>query len=108
VFLLFLTALSLHTRVFRIQFPREVTSEESRFGRIANGYLSGTYFFDRQPPLGAMLLAAGARLADYSGDFSFNTGDAYGSLFYVSMRFTSVLFSALVAPIGYFTLRHIL
>jgi dolichyl-phosphate-mannose--protein O-mannosyl transferase len=109
--ILFLTALGVITRFFRIQYPPYVVFDEVYFGNFTNWYLSGTYFTDIHPPLAKLIMAGVARCAGYKGDINFEAlGDArtYPNMTYVLLRVTPAFFGALCIPLIYFAMRAML
>jgi dolichyl-phosphate-mannose--protein O-mannosyl transferase len=111
VAILFLTALGMITRVFRIQFPPYVVFDETYFGTFTNWYLSGTYFTDIHPPLAKLIMAGVANYAGYKGDYDFyGLGDSkkYPTMMYVTLRLTPAFFGALCIPLIYFAMRAML
>lgn len=111
VAIIFLTAIGMITRIFRIQYPAYVVFDEVYFGNFTNYYLKGTYFHDIHPPLAKLIMAGVAYYAGYKGDYQF---EAYGedkkypSMTYVSLRMTPAFFGALCVPLSYFIMRAML
>jgi dolichyl-phosphate-mannose--protein O-mannosyl transferase len=109
--ILFLTALGMITRIFRIQYPPYVVFDEVYFGNFTNWYLSGLYFTDIHPPLAKLIMAGVAHYAGYKGDFNFELlgeGKRYPNMNYVPLRITPAFFGALCVPLTYFSIRAML
>jgi dolichyl-phosphate-mannose--protein O-mannosyl transferase len=109
--ILFLTALGMITRIFRIQFPPYVVFDEVYFGNFTNWYLNGLYFTDIHPPLAKLIMAGIAHYTGYQGDFHFgqlNDTKRYPNLNYVPLRIAPTFFGALCVPLIYFAMRAML
>lgn len=66
--LILVTAVGLATHLLYLGEPAEVVFDEVYFANFTNYYTHGEYFFDIHPPLGKLLLFAGSRLLNYSGN----------------------------------------
>ncbi|OHT02796.1 Dolichyl-phosphate-mannose-protein mannosyltransferase [Tritrichomonas foetus] len=107
VAILFFTALGVITRIFRIQYPKNVVFDELYFGNFTNYYLRGQYFHDIHPPLAKLIMVGMAHMAGYKGEYSF-TGPEYKSMAYVALRMTPAFFGALCVPLSYLIMRAML
>lgn len=95
-----LTLLAALTRFVNLPHPNEIVFDETYFANFAHNYLTGTKFFDAEPPLGKFLIAGGEHL------FGFNSfgwraapalfGTAVVPLFYV---FAKRLFGGTLIPL---------
>eukprot|EP00794_Sanderia_malayensis_P020305 gene20305-22297_t len=95
-------ALSLTSRLYNIENPPKVCWDETHFGKFANHYLNGTFFFDVHPPLGKMLLALAGWISGYGGGFAFDKpGDPYGEEKYVGMRIFCALLGGFCIPLAF-------
>ena len=91
------------TRLWMIQSPSQVVFDEVHFGKFASSYFDGQYYFDIHPPLGKLLIAAGAALGGYGqyvkehGVFDFATiGEQYAGMPYVGFRLFPAIAGALL------------
>ena len=98
-----LIVLGLMTRFIFISTPAQVVFDEVHFGKFVSSYFSGNYYFDIHPPLGKMIIAAGAWFGGYgdyvaqNGVFSFkDIGGDYGSAPYLWFRFLPALAGSLI------------
>jgi hypothetical protein len=46
--------------------------DELHFGKLASLYINGTFYFDQNPPLGVMTLAAMGRLLGFTGVWTYD------------------------------------
>lgn len=96
------------TRGYNISDPPHVCWDETHFGKFANHYLNGTFFFDVHPPLGKMLLALAGHMTNYNGSFPFHApGDLYGDTNYVGMRVFCATLGGLCVPLIYLTVKEL-
>ena len=51
--------------------PRHVVFDEMHYGKYASLYLKNIFFFDSNPPLGKMMIAAAGYLAGFDGRFRY-------------------------------------
>lgn len=104
VFPLLLTALSAFMRIYRIDANDGVVWDEAHFGKFGSYYLKREFYFDVHPPLGKLLVALSGYLADYTGNFAFESGQKYpDDCNYVLMRCLNCLFGILCTPLAYKT-----
>ncbi len=103
-----LIVLGLITRFAFFSNPAKVVFDEVHFGKFVSSYFTGKYYFDIHPPLGKMIIAAGAWLGGYgdyvgqNGVFPFqNIGDDYGGAPFVWFRFFPALVGSLI-PLAVF------
>lgn len=80
------------------------------YGKYASMYLRGTFYFDANPPLGKMLIAAAGWLAGYDGQgFEFDKiGAAYPDAVPVaSLRLIPAVCGCLLSPALYLLLTEL-
>ena len=105
--LLLVTAVAMYTRLRGLDFPSKVVFDEVHFGKFASYYLQHRFFFDVHPPLGKMLIALFGWCTATDPHYKFDTiGEDYpdGVSFY-AMRFALAMFSAMLVPVAYLTVR---
>jgi dolichyl-phosphate-mannose-protein mannosyltransferase len=99
-----LTALSAAIRLYRINVAPKVLWDEAHFGKFGSYYLKHEFYFDVHPPLGKLLVGLSGYLANYDGNFAFESGNSYTSdVNYVLMRCFNCLFGILCTPLAYKT-----
>ncbi|XP_028312223.1 protein O-mannosyl-transferase 1 isoform X2 [Gouania willdenowi] len=104
VLLLVLSALSLWTRLSHLSSPRAVVFDEVYYGQFVSLYMKRVFFVDDSGPvLGHMILALGAYLGGFDGNFAWNRiGAEYPSGVCVwSLRLIPAICGALCVPLGY-------
>uniref|UniRef100_A0AAY4AE78 Protein O-mannosyl-transferase 1 n=1 Tax=Denticeps clupeoides TaxID=299321 RepID=A0AAY4AE78_9TELE len=104
VLLLGVTFLGLLTRLGGIQFPKAAVFDEVYYGQLVSLYVKQIFFIDESgPPLGHMVLALGAYLGGFDGNFAWNRiGAEYPSNVPVwNLRVIPALAGALCVPLGY-------
>lgn len=91
------------TRFLWISRPPQVVWDEQHFVGFTNDYLQGRFFFDRQPPLGDLILLAGLKIAHaHSTDVKLSAGEPYPPHYpYIAFRFLPALAGALLPVILY-------
>ncbi|XP_046904211.1 protein O-mannosyl-transferase 1 isoform X1 [Hypomesus transpacificus] len=102
--LVLVTALGLWTRLHGIQFPKAVVFDEVYYGQFVSLYMKQVFFIDESgPPLGHMILALGAYLGGFDGNFIWKgIGAEYSSNVPVwSLRLLPALAGSLCVPLGY-------
>ncbi|MCM8784146.1 MAG: phospholipid carrier-dependent glycosyltransferase [Candidatus Omnitrophica bacterium] len=99
--LLFLTLLSLLTRLINLSSVNKVVFDEVHYGKYISSYLKREYFFDDHPPLAKLFMAGLAKLFSLDPKTSFeHIGSAYPKetpLFV--LRLVPALFGALLIPL---------
>lgn len=99
-----LTTLSAAIRLYRINVAPKVIWDEAHFGKFGSYYLKHEFYFDVHPPLGKLLVGLSGYLANYDGNFVFDSGNSYTSdVNYVFMRSFNCLFGILCTPLAYKT-----
>nr|XP_014340849.1 PREDICTED: protein O-mannosyl-transferase 1 isoform X2 [Latimeria chalumnae] len=79
--LMVLTVLGLVSRLQDLTYPRAVVFDEVYYGQFVSLYMKRIFFLDDSgPPLGQMLLAFGAYLGGFDGNFLWNRIGAENSL----------------------------
>jgi dolichyl-phosphate-mannose--protein O-mannosyl transferase len=99
---------SIATHFYRISFPNVVCFDEAYFGRFTDHYIRREYFLDIHPPLGKLVLFAGAVLTRYNGSLEIGEDSLareYLNNSYIALRMTNAVFSCLCPLLLYFTLR---
>ncbi|XP_033634905.1 protein O-mannosyl-transferase 2-like isoform X1 [Asterias rubens] len=102
--LLAVSAVSLMTRLYKLNEPEHVCWDETHFGKMASYYINRTFFFDVHPPLGKMLIGLSGALSGYDGRFTFeNPGQEYNDANYMGMRAFCAILGSAVAPLSFLT-----
>lgn len=104
VLLLVVSALALWTRLSGLSYPNSVVFDEVYYGQFVSLYMKRVFFIDDSgPPLGHMILAAGAYLGGFDGNFVWNRiGAEYPETVSVwSLRLIPALCGALSVPLVY-------
>ncbi|XP_046848331.1 protein O-mannosyl-transferase 2-like isoform X2 [Xenia sp. Carnegie-2017] len=102
VVLLVLTLLTLFSRYHKLTEPRHICWDETHFGKHANFYIAGQFFFDVHPPLAKMSIAWAGLLTGYDGHFPFEKpGDQYDDSTYIGMRVFCAVMGSLCVPLAY-------
>lgn len=105
---LFLLIAGSAIHFFQLDQPRQVVFDEVHFGKFSSAYFTGENFFDIHPPLGKLIIAAGAKLGGY-GDylkenppFPFeDIGEEFNSVPFLGFRFFPALAGTLL-PLAVF------
>lgn len=87
-----LTAVAALTRFLFLNWPPEIVFDETYFANFAQNYLTGTKFFDAEPPLAKFIIAGGEWL------FGFNS---------LGWRFMPALFGTAVIPLMYLLVKRL-
>ncbi|XP_014672855.1 PREDICTED: protein O-mannosyltransferase 1-like [Priapulus caudatus] len=105
VALILLSAVAMATRFWQLSQPASIVFDELHFGKFAALYMNRTFFFDYHPPLGKQLLALGAWLGNFDGNFKFERiGQSYASTVPIwHMRLIPALCGSLIVPVAYQT-----
>uniref|UniRef100_A0AAQ6A0U0 dolichyl-phosphate-mannose--protein mannosyltransferase n=1 Tax=Amphiprion ocellaris TaxID=80972 RepID=A0AAQ6A0U0_AMPOC len=102
--LVLVSLLALWTRLSRLSYPNAVVFDEVYYGQFVSLYMKRVFFIDDSgPPLGHMILALGAYLGGFDGNFVWNRiGAEYPSSVSVwSLRVLPALCGALCVPLVY-------
>ncbi|KAI8599916.1 Dolichyl-phosphate-mannose-protein mannosyltransferase-domain-containing protein, partial [Dissophora ornata] len=107
ILLMFLVAIAVFVRIWKLAVPGAVVFDEQHFGGFAGDYLKGEFFMDIHPPLGKMLYAAVAYMLGFNGDFEFIPGRLYTkNIPYIGMRMFAVACGVGLIPISYLTIKR--
>lgn len=108
VCMLVVFVLSLAARTIALGSIHQVVFDEVHFGKFISSYsATHTRFFDIHPPIGKLLIAGGAYLAGYNGQFSFDhIGQPYGDVPIGAIRMVPAFFGALLPLIIMILLRQ--
>ncbi|XP_029018976.1 protein O-mannosyl-transferase 1 isoform X2 [Betta splendens] len=102
--LLLVSAFAFWTRLGHLSYPNAVVFDEVYYGQFVSLYMRRVFFVDDSgPPLGHMILALGAYLGGFDGNFAWNRiGAEYPSSVSVySLRLLPALCGALCVPLVY-------
>uniref|UniRef100_A0A3B4XGL8 Protein O-mannosyltransferase 1 n=1 Tax=Seriola lalandi dorsalis TaxID=1841481 RepID=A0A3B4XGL8_SERLL len=102
--LLLVSLLALWTRLSHLSYPNAVVFDEVYYGQFVSLYMKRVFFIDDSgPPLGHMILALGAYLGGFDGNFVWNRiGAEYPSSVSVwSLRLLPAVCGALCVPLVY-------
>lgn len=102
--LVLVTAVSLWTRLSRLSYPNAVVFDEVYYGQFVSLYMKRVFFVDDSgPPLGHMMLALGAYLGGFDGNFMWNRigADYPPSVCVYALRLLPAVCGALVVPLVY-------
>lgn len=95
-----LTLLALLLRLVNLPHPGEIVFDETYFAKFAQHYLTGTEFFDAEPPLGKFLIAFGEWVFGSDPNAHSPTG-AFG------WRVVPALFGTAVIPLMYLLAKRL-
>ncbi|KAK4878938.1 hypothetical protein RN001_007084 [Aquatica leii] len=95
--------ISLVTRMYKLQEPKNVVFDELHYGKYVTLYMRNTFFFDSHPPLGKQLIAATAYVAGFDGKYKFERiGSAYTDVVPLfALRFVPALCGSALIPAVY-------
>ncbi len=104
---LIVIVVALCTRVFFLSYIPQVVFDEVHFGKFISSYCcTHERFFDIHPPVGKLLIAAGAYLSGYNGLFPFEyIGQPFVDVPISGIRMVPALFGTLLAGVIYVLLR---
>lgn len=93
--ILLLLAISVATHFAFFGHPNETVFDEVHFGKFISAYYTHEYYFDIHPPLGKLIIAGVAKLADFKPGFSFSQiGESFPDNTYRALRFLPSLAGA--------------
>lgn len=100
------TFIALQVRFKKIGIASKVVWDEAHFGKFGSHYIKHEFYHDVHPPLGKMLIGLSEWLADFDGDFDFQSGARYPEdVDYKTMRYFNAMFSAWCVPVTYFAAK---
>lgn len=99
--------IALLARVLFLSYIPQVVFDEVHFGKFISAYCcTHERFFDIHPPIGKLIIAAGAHLSGYDGLFSFQyIGQPFTNVPIAGIRLVPALFGTLLAGVVYILLR---
>jgi dolichyl-phosphate-mannose-protein mannosyltransferase len=108
VWILVVFMLSFTVRAAALGAINQVVFDEVHFGKFISSYCcTHERFFDIHPPIGKLIIAAGAYLSGYSGDFSFDSiGQTYTNIPIAAIRMVPAFAGALLPVIIFILLRQ--
>ena len=110
-FALIVGIIALAARLWTIAHPQCVVFDEVHFGNFSKWYVLNQFHFDIHPPLGKMLMGYIAKATQYQGEIETfpNLGKDYkiNETSFISQRQTPAIFSAMVAPLLYCSMRNL-
>ncbi|XP_056138982.1 protein O-mannosyl-transferase 1 isoform X2 [Lampris incognitus] len=108
--LVLVTLVAFSTRLVNLSYPGAVVFDEVYYGQFVSLYIKRVFFVDDSgPPLGHMILALGAYLGGFDGNFLWNRiGAEYPSGVCVwSLRLVPALCGSLCVPLAYLLLLEL-
>lgn len=99
--MLWLSALSLLTRLYDLFEPRAVVWDEVHFERFTAAYFTGRYYIDVHPPLGKLLFYWAAKVLGVSGAALASNQST------PALRLLPALSGALIIPVVYLLMREL-
>jgi len=100
------TALALYVRFYKIGIAEKVVWDEAHFGKFGSYYIKREFYHDVHPPLGKMLIGLSEWIANFDGDFDFESGKYFPpNLDFKTMRYFNALFSTFCIPATYFAAK---
>ncbi len=103
ILIIFIAA--LFTRAPLLGYVHQVVFDEVHFGKFISSYCcTHERFFDIHPPIGKLIIAAGASASGYTGDFPFESiGQSYGTMPIERIRVALAVIASLL-PVSIFVL----
>lgn len=100
--------ISLGIRVVDLDAINQVVFDEVHFGKFISSYCcTHQRFFDIHPPVGKLVIAGGAYMFGYNGQFSFDhIGQMYTNVPITALRIVPAVVGALLPIIGMVLLRQ--
>lgn len=95
---LLLAVLSFTIHFAFLSYPAQIVFDEVHFGKFVAGYFTHQYFFDIHPPLGKLMIAVFAKIANANPVFAFEKiGDTIPGATLFWLRFMPAFFGSLLA-----------
>ncbi|KAF5281576.1 hypothetical protein FQA39_LY05111 [Lamprigera yunnana] len=106
---IFLFIVSLATRMYKLQEPKNVVFDELHYGKYVSLYMRNTFFFDSHPPLGKQLVAAIAYVAGFDGKYRFERiGSSYTDIVPLfALRFMPAFCGSILIPVVYHLISEV-
>ena len=99
---LFIVITSLFTRLYKIEFPREVLFDEVHFVSFAQDYVAGRHVFDIHPPLCKLWLALIVKLSGFHTNVPYREiATPYTHDGYIWLRTSQALWGSTLPILGY-------
>lgn len=99
-----LTVVAAAVRLYGIDKSKQVIWDEAHFGKFGSYYITHQFYFDVHPPLGKLLVGLSGYLANYNGQFDFESGHTFpDDCNFVLMRCFNCFFGILCTPLAYKT-----
>lgn len=114
ILILILLFIGTFTRIFRIQFPKEIVNNEDTIGQQINYYQSNQYFDNYQfPPVTSLFYYYISTLIHYDGQFNYTTGakfctrkkNNYINCVHIQFRTVSAVLTGFCPILIYLTVR---
>lgn len=101
-----LFVVSFFVRAVSLQSVDQVVFDEVHFGKFISSYCcTHQRFFDIHPPIGKLIIAGGAYMSGYAGNFPFESiGQPYGNISIENIRISVAFFGALLPVVIYILL----
>ncbi len=102
-----LLAVSFLLHFWFLAYPSQAVFDEVYFGPYANAYFTHQYYFDLHPPLGKLMLAGAAKLANTNPENAAHIGQAFSTNEYIALRFLPALAGSLLPLVIYLLLLEL-
>lgn len=110
ILIVFITLISIITRIWLISSPDSITFDEVYFGNFTNYYINRTYFHDIHPPLAKLIMFTFAYLSGYKGQINFGHNCSlpylHDDINYISLRLTPAIIQSFCFPLIYAAMRY--
>lgn len=79
-----------------LSYPAQVVFDEVHFGKFATAYSTREYYFDIHPPLGKLIIAGWAKIANINQSFDFDhIGETADPKLFFALRFLPAFFGSI-------------